>query len=133
VRVVRLPGPRIAQVAAERTGIVPAEFRFDAMTPRSAALARYWRDTISYLHQSLNCAGSAAVDPLANAALLVMAATAAIATFPNTATAATPVRGPGRVAPAAVRRAVAFIDAHADQPITVTEIAEASGLGARRR
>ncbi|MGQ7296447.1 helix-turn-helix transcriptional regulator [Quadrisphaera sp. KR29] len=35
------------------------------------------------------------------------------------------------MAPAVVRRAVAHIEAHADQPLTLTDIARASGVGPR--
>jgi transcriptional regulator GlxA family with amidase domain len=41
------------------------------------------------------------------------------------------IPGPGRVPPAAVRRAAAFIEAHAEQPVTATEIAAVAGVTAR--
>jgi transcriptional regulator GlxA family with amidase domain len=40
-------------------------------------------------------------------------------------------RGPGWVLPAAVRRAAAFIDAHAGQPVTLAQIAAAAGVTGR--
>jgi transcriptional regulator GlxA family with amidase domain len=38
---------------------------------------------------------------------------------------------PGRVPPAAVRRAVAYIEAHADRPVTLDEIAATAGVTGR--
>ncbi|MFK3983841.1 helix-turn-helix domain-containing protein [Micromonospora sp. NPDC050397] len=38
---------------------------------------------------------------------------------------------PGLVPPAALRRAVAFIQAHVNEPISLSEIAAAAGVGAR--
>jgi AraC-like DNA-binding protein len=38
---------------------------------------------------------------------------------------------PGRVAPAVLRRAVAYIDEHADQPVTLAQIAAAAGVSGR--
>ncbi|MEU8191788.1 helix-turn-helix transcriptional regulator, partial [Micromonospora carbonacea] len=41
------------------------------------------------------------------------------------------VPGPRRVEPAVVRRAVAHIEAHAAEPMTVAQIAQACGVGPR--
>ncbi|MBB4761493.1 hypothetical protein ACFQFC_35635 [Amorphoplanes digitatis] len=46
------------------------------------------------------------------------------AAFPPTGD---PDTHPGRILPTAVRRAVAFIDAHPDQPLTPADIAAATG------
>jgi len=60
-----------------------------------------------------------------------MVAASAITVFPNTAmrVAHTPSRG--RVEPAALRRAVAFVDANAERPITVQDMATAAGTTPR--
>ncbi len=131
LRVLRLPTCRVAQIAAARTGIDPADFGFDAMTPVSAAMGRHFRDTLNHLYQALHAADSALTNPLLLGAAIDLAATAAIATFPNTATAVTHVAGPGQVAPAVVRRAVDFIDAHAHEPITLADMAAAAGISPR--
>jgi hypothetical protein len=47
-------------------------------------------------------------------------------TFPNTTMTAGHLPGPRWVAPAVVRRATAFIDAHAGEPVTAQEIAAAA-------
>jgi len=41
------------------------------------------------------------------------------------------VRGSGAVAPSALRRAVAYIEAHAEEPIRLRDIAEAAGTNSR--
>ncbi len=41
------------------------------------------------------------------------------------------VRGPGAVAPSALRRAVAYAEAHAEEPIRLRDIAEAAGTDSR--
>ena len=56
---------------------------------------------------------------------------ALLAVFPNTASSASHLREPGPVAPSAQRRAVAFVEAHADEPVTLTQMAEAAGVTGR--
>jgi len=59
------------------------------------------------------------------------AAMTMLTVFPNTTMTVAHLSAPGRVAPAAVRRAIAFMESHADQPLTVAQIAAALGIGAR--
>ncbi|MEU6682805.1 AraC family transcriptional regulator [Streptomyces sp. NPDC046832] len=59
-------------------------------------------------------------------------AAAALTAFPNTLTTPAPhTTGPGAVQPAALRRAVAFMDDHAHRPITLAQIAAAAGTTPR--
>jgi AraC-like DNA-binding protein len=60
-----------------------------------------------------------------------LAAAAMLETFPNTSMTAPRLPGPGWVTPASVRRAAAFIDEHAGQPVTVADIAAAAGVTPR--
>jgi AraC-like DNA-binding protein len=131
VHVVRTPLAEVARIAAERCGTDAAAFRFERMTPVSAEMSRYWRDTIAYLHQAFAGPHSPMASPLLRAALAEFAAAAQLAVFPHTATSATRLHGPGQVAPSALRRAVAFIDAHATEPVTLTQMAEAAGVTGR--
>jgi AraC-like DNA-binding protein len=131
VQVVRMPLAEVARIAAERWGTDAAAFRFESMTPVSAEMSRYWRDTITYLHQAFAEPHPPMASPLLRAALADFAATAQLAVFPHTASSASRVRGPGRVAPSALRRAVAFIDSHAAEPVTLTQMAEAAGVTGR--
>ena len=41
------------------------------------------------------------------------------------------LRGPGAVAPNALRRAVAYMEAHAEEPIRLRDIADAAGTSSR--
>jgi transcriptional regulator GlxA family with amidase domain len=52
-------------------------------------------------------------------------------TFPNITMTVPYLPGPGWVAPAAVSRAAAFIEAHASQPVTLDQIAAAAGVSGR--
>jgi len=134
IATVRLPRERIAAIAAARTNIEPADLRFDSVTPVSPGTAHYWQSLVAYLGRQLITPDQQA--PLRRSALLQssaldMLAAAALTVFPNTAMAAAQVPGPGRVGPPAVRRAVAFIDEHADRDIGAADIAAAAHVTIR--
>ena len=131
VHVIRMPLAEVARVAAERWGTDAAAFRFESMTPVSAEMSTYWRDTITYLHRAFTEPHPPMASLLVRAALIEFAAVAQLAVFPHTAIPAGQLRSPGQVAPAALRRAVAFIDAHAEEPVTLTQMAEAAGITGR--
>lgn len=131
VRLVRLPVHEVARVAEARWGVDAASFRFEGMTPVSAEMGQYWRETVGYVHRAFEGPHPAVVSPLLRAALVEFTAAAQLAVFPNTATSAGYVRGPGMVPPAALRRAVAFIDAHADEPVSLAQMARAAGVTGR--
>jgi transcriptional regulator GlxA family with amidase domain len=92
---------------------------------------RYWRSSVDYLVREIYAADSGLAHPLIQAQAAEMLAAGILATFPNTATLAGYTRGPGLVGPAALRRAMTFVDANADRPITAIEIADAANLGLR--
>ena len=123
--------PAAARIAAARWGIDAASFRFESMVPVSPQMGQYWRNTITYLHRAFEEPYSAVSSPLLRAALVEFTASAALAVFPNTARPADDARVRGRVAPATVRRAVAFIESHAREPVTLTQMAEAAGATGR--
>ncbi|HEY0449183.1 helix-turn-helix domain-containing protein [Actinophytocola sp.] len=131
VGVVRLPVAPVAELAEQQAGIDGADLRFESMVPVSAAMARHWRCVTGLVSQELLTPDSAMSNPLVAEQLLRTVAAAALATFPNTAMIADHVPGPGRVAPAALRRAVAFIEAHATEPIRLAQVAAAAGVGVR--
>jgi AraC-like DNA-binding protein len=130
-QVVRMPLAEVARMAAERWGTDAAAFRFERMDPVSAELSTYWRNTVSYLHQAFTGPHPPMASPLLRAAFVELAAAALLAAFPHTATPPGPLRGPGQVVPLALRRAVAFIEAHAAEPVTLTQMAEAAGVTGR--
>lgn len=131
LRIVGLPHEELARRAAARSGIDPADFRFHNMAPLSAALGRHCANTIGYLRSLFAGDAPPVAEPLILAAAVDTAAAAVLTSFPNNAATDAPGGPAGHAAPAAVRRAVDYIDAHADRPLTLGEIAAASGIGGR--
>jgi AraC-like DNA-binding protein len=134
IATVRLPRESTAAIAAARSDLAPADLHFNSVSPVSPGTARYWQSLIAYLGRQLITPDQQA--PLRRSALLQssaldMLAAAALTVFPNTALTAAELPGPGRVAPAAVRRAVAFIDEHADRDISAADIAAAAHVTIR--
>ncbi|WP_116952895.1 AraC family transcriptional regulator [Jiangella endophytica] len=129
--ILRLPVSCAADLAAERFGIDPADLRFESMSPVTPRLGQYFRNVCATVGRELMAEDSAAAHPLIAEEMVRTAAAAALATFPNTTMSIAHSPGPGYVAPRAVRRAAAYIETHAGTPITLTDIAAASGVGAR--
>lgn len=129
--ILRLPISAAADLAAERVGIDPADLRFESMLPVTPRLGQYFRNVCAMVGRELMAEDSAAAHPLIAEELVRTAGAAALATFPNTAMTTAYVAGPGYVAPRALRRATAYIDAHAGSPITLADIAAAAGVGTR--
>lgn len=129
--VIRLPVAPLAELAEQRAGIAAADLRFESMTPVSPAATRLWRGVSELLAAELYAPDSAMSSPLVAEQLLRMVATTALAAFPNTTMTVGHVREPGRVAPATLRRAVAHMESHAAQPVRLTEVASAAGIGVR--
>jgi transcriptional regulator GlxA family with amidase domain len=71
-----------------------------------------------------------ATNPLIAGPARRLLASAAVAAFPRAGHVA-PRRGTGQVAPAALRRAMAYAQENADRDITVADMAAAAGLGTR--
>lgn len=133
-QVVRLGRTTLAAVAAESTGIAPDRLRFHRTRPVSAALARHWSASLRVAAGTLRALEPGPDQPLVRAQVVHGLALAALAVFPNTALDAVtdPTRpAPGWTGPAALRRAIAHIDAHADGHLTVQEIADAAGVTPR--
>lgn len=98
--------------------------------PVSAASARYLRAAITYVRDQVLSAPDIAEHPLLLSTATQHLAAAVLAAFPTTALAER--AGTDLDAhPQALRRAVAFIEAHPDRDITATELAQAAGVSAR--
>jgi hypothetical protein len=128
---IRLPMSVLQRVADERAGAPVASLRFRSLTPGSPAAARAWRSLTRFLNREVAQAGGLLENPLIEQRLAEMTAATALSTFPNSMMPQleAPVRG--LAPPPAVRRAVAFIDDHAAEPITITDIATAAGVTPR--
>lgn len=132
--VVTLDRGAVARVGAELSGLDERDVVFTGTDPLSPALTRSWANLCAYVRRDLLAHDEVMSAPLMRVETFRHLATTLLATFPNTAldTLNDPTRsGPGRTQPATVRRAAAFIDAHATEAIGLTEIARAAGIGAR--
>jgi AraC-like DNA-binding protein len=127
----QVPWPLAQSLAEERTSLPAADLRFESMAPVSAERQAIWAATAKFVCAELVTAAITGISPLMAHELTRMAATVMLETFPNTAMTALYVAGPGWVPSAAVRRAAAFIEANADRPITLADIAEAAGVTGR--
>lgn len=127
--VLTLPAEVVRQVAAEHYG--NPGVRFLSLGPISADMQRYWRSAGEFARRQLCAPDSMLREPLVHANMVNLLATIALATFPNTTMTTDGLPRPGDTGPAALRRAVAFIDAHADEPLTLTDIAAAARVGPR--
>lgn len=126
-----LPTGRVEQIAEEITGIPASQVRFDSNRPLSSTAHRHWSDTFAYIRRTLDRLSASPAAPLLTTELARLLAVTALDTFANTTMTRHHLPGPGQVQPAALRRAVAYIDSHAHQPITVTDIAAAAGTTSR--
>ncbi|WP_432993536.1 AraC family transcriptional regulator [Dactylosporangium sp. CA-233914] len=127
---IRLPIPPVAQIAEAATGVPAADLRFESVTPVSEAMRQYWAATADYLVREL-AAPDADLPPLVLEHLTRLAAASLLSVFPNTTMTAARLPSPGRIPPAAVRRAAAYMEAHAHEPLIVADVADAAGIGVR--
>jgi AraC-like DNA-binding protein len=127
----RLDFDAIARLAAQQTGADARAFRFLGMRALSPAMGRYWCSVTGLVHRELAVAQPVVTHPLVLAQLEATLTAAALSVFPNTTLTAAFGAPAGYVGPAALRRAVAYIDAHAGEAITLGDIAAAAGVGAR--
>ncbi|WP_165449637.1 helix-turn-helix transcriptional regulator [Krasilnikovia cinnamomea] len=116
----------VRRVAEETTGLAPDRLRFTGLLPVSADAQRHWLSTVDFVRRGIY--SRALEPPLLLAAAEQAVAASLLATFPNTATIAAQRRPRDPATPAVVRRAMAFVDAHAEEPITLTDIAAAAGV-----
>lgn len=127
----RLPMDRVTAMAEGQVGTPAGRVRFQSAQPVSYAMGRYWRDLVGVVHRELMDPESPMGNPLVAEQATAGIAAAALTTFPNTAMTVDYVREPGPLTPMALRRATDYINANADRPLTLTDIAEAAGVTAR--
>src|SRR5215472_1764987 len=131
VAVVRVPRPVAAELAEEHTGLPATDLRFESATPVSAAAGAQWAQTASFICRQLITSGITEISPLVAHTLTRLVAATLLEAFPNTTMTASYIPGPGQMAPSAVRRAAAFMDAHAGSPVTVAAVAASAGVSVR--
>lgn len=134
VRAVRLDLEAVRTLAEELTGHRAARFDVDLAEPLDAERAHYWSTVCDHVDRNLLSSDALMASPLIRRQAFRTLGVALIMSFPNAAlgtlldpTARTPAAG----APATVRRAVAFIDEHAAEPIGIDDVARAARIGVR--
>ncbi|MGQ5635704.1 MULTISPECIES: helix-turn-helix transcriptional regulator [unclassified Streptomyces] len=119
----------LAEVAAGPDDARPV--RLTGHRPRSAAAAGQLSRTIAHLRDSVLADPETADQPLIAATAVQYLAASVLNAFPNTALPEPTAADRRDAHPAMLRRALAYIDDHADQPVTVADIAAAAHVTVR--
>ncbi|MGJ5748669.1 AraC-like DNA-binding protein [Streptomyces puniciscabiei] len=119
----------LAEVAAGPDDARPV--RLTGHRPRSAAAAGHLSRTIAHLRDSVLADPETADQPLIAATAAQYLAASVLNAFPNTALPEPTAADRHDAHPAMLRRALAYIDDNADQPITVADIAAAAHVTVR--
>ncbi len=123
--------PILAQVAARDPDDHGASVRFTGLLPVSAAVALHWESTVEYAGTVLNNPEAAASPLLLGTTARTLAA-AALTAFPNTTwDEDAAAREHTKPAPDTVRLAVAYIDTHAGEDLSLLDIARAVSITPR--
>lgn len=130
-QVLRLPSARLAAAAEESAGIDPVGLRFESVTPVTPAMGQHWFALMDLASNALLADDSVMTHPVLAEELIRTVAVTALHTFPNTAMTAPYQPSPGWLPPATVRRATDFMQARADRPLTLGEVAAAAGVTGR--
>jgi AraC-like DNA-binding protein len=121
----------INRVAAETTGgALKGGVQFDLARVTSQERARNWQGLIRYLTHHFLPNDLAYGSPLIRAHTMRLIAATVLETFPNSASSTDPAAAT-QAETSVMRKAVAYIDEHAGEPIGVTEIAAAARVGTR--
>lgn len=128
---IRLARDLVEQAAADSLGIeAPVRARFTLGAAVSSRAGRTWGRIASAVQREVEEGGIALTSPLVATSLSQAAAAALVETHPLI-TDGVDVRPTGVVPHAAVRRAMAFMDDFANQPITLGDIARAARVSPR--
>jgi AraC-like DNA-binding protein len=121
----------LSQVAATAGTAGSGAVRLTGHRPHSPAAAQQLRKTITYVRDHVLTDPAVAERPLVASTAAQHLAASVLATFPNTAL-TEPTASDSRDAhPVMLRRALAYIDDHADGPVTVADIAAAARVTVR--
>jgi AraC-like DNA-binding protein len=115
-------------VAGVATGLPRGEaslpVQFASFQPVDSAAAQLWKNTLSYVKDSV-LADPSTVTPLVVGHVSRLLAAATLSTFPNNAVAATSRHDRTDCRPVLLRRAMEYMDANANNDIALADIAEA--------
>ncbi|WCN84106.1 helix-turn-helix transcriptional regulator [Micromonospora sp. LH3U1] len=121
----------LAQVATTTPARRPGRIRFTHLGPADAVLARQWRDTTSFISDVVLNNPRASAQPLVIGNAARMLAAAALTVFPNTAFTEPTAVDRRHASTATLRRAITFVEEHADRDISAVDIAGAAGVSLR--
>ncbi|MFG3257169.1 helix-turn-helix transcriptional regulator [Streptomyces sp. NPDC048172] len=128
---ISLPPPLLDQVAATAPGRRAEPLRFLGCRPVSPAAGRHLRRTIAYLCQTVRDDAEFAAQPLVAAHCGQLLAASVLAAFPNTALTDPTAADRRDACTATVRRAVSYIEEHADSAVAAADIAAAAHVTLR--
>ncbi len=124
--------PRLLDQVAATGAEAPREpVRLTGHRPHSPAAAEHLRQTIFYLRDHVLADPAVRAQPLIASTSSQMLAASVLAAFPNTADTDDSAQDRTDARSTTLRRAVAYIDDHADQPLTVADIAAAAHVTVR--
>jgi AraC-like DNA-binding protein len=129
--VVQVPWAAVSTLAEEQTGLPAAGLRFESLAPVTGAAGAIWSRTARFACRQLIESGDTEISSLLAQEMTQWVAAVMLRTFPSTTMVVPYLPGPGWAPPAAVRRAVEFMETHAGQPVTTDQIAAAAGVTAR--
>ncbi|HEU5161484.1 MAG TPA: helix-turn-helix transcriptional regulator [Streptosporangiaceae bacterium] len=121
----------LQQVATTRPGRRPEPVRLLGHRPVSAAAGRHLRRTIAYLRDDVLTNPDMTGEPMVVAAVEQLLAASVLAALPSNAGSDADAMDRRDAHPHMLRRAIAFIDDHADTSITVADIAAAVRVSVR--
>ncbi|MGW5559699.1 helix-turn-helix transcriptional regulator [Micromonospora sp. NPDC003944] len=121
----------LAQVATTAPARRPGRIQFTELGPASTALARQWRNTTSFVRDVVLTSPAAGAQSLVIGNAARMLAAAALTVFPNTAFTEPTAADRNDATTATLRRAIAFLEEHADRDISAADIAGAAGVSLR--
>jgi AraC-like DNA-binding protein len=121
----------LTQVAATAPTLTPQPVQFTGRDPMSDASARLWLKTCAYVRDTFLAIPDAAAQRLVAASVEQLLAAVALAVFPNNALTDPTSEDQHDASPAALGRAVSFIDEHAHEDIAVADIAAAAKVTIR--
>ena len=131
-RVVSIARSRVRDYARQVAGTDAFDLRFTGHHARSAGLARQWYATRRYLTDIIEMTAGDPGAGLMREELTGLIAASLLTTFPNTLTGYLDRHDHRPIGvTAAMRRAVAYIDEHLQEPVTMADIAGASRLSVR--
>lgn len=115
----------VRSIASHHVGAPQPDHLFTSSRPIDPVRHRTWTKVTNYVTRSMTETADAYRSPLVQQALAHLMATTLLDTFPNVALASPQSSDVRKAMPVTVRRAMAFIDEHAHEPITVTDVAAA--------